>query len=109
MPEYTDKTWQDSAQRIERGQVLADDYSQTNMAPYPVKSNGLPRGWRRSLDNETVYRKAHGWVMVVRVSRMGENGPFVLVGRNDGASQWFDWQGHRTLEDATAKADEVIG
>ena len=48
MPEYTDKTWQESADRIQRGRVLADDYSQTNSAPYPKRQHwvpGMPISW----------------------------------------------------------------
>ena len=106
MPALKDETRQESAARIRAHTA--------NSAPYPhrgvVKGNGLPRGWRRSGDGETVYRKRNGWLCVVRTAHSSEQGPFVAVGRRDQAQgQWFRWQGHRTLEDALAKADEVMG
>lgn len=116
MPEYTDATWQASEDRIKRGRVLADGYSQSNVAPYPLdgyrrhelKGNGLPEGWRYSLFKGTIYRELNGWLCVVRASRDTEYGPYVIAARDDGNRRWFDLQGQRTLEDAIARADEIM-
>ena len=73
-----------------------------------TKSNGLPRGWRRSRDGDNVHHKLNGWLSVVRVAWPGEKGPFVIAMRRDSQGQWATCQGQRTLEDAMAKADEVM-
>ena len=107
MPNTTEQYRKESARRIRAHMA--------NAAPYPhpgmlaTKSNGLPVGWRWCANGEDVHRELNGWVCVVRVAQDAETGPFVAVGRKDGQGQWFRWEGHRTLEDAIAKADEVMG
>lgn len=116
MPKYREETSEASQARIRAHQA--------NAAPYPLetlhkarervsKGNGLPRGWRRSTDGETVYRKCNGWLTVVRTARPQECGPFVFVmtsrqQESGKPGKWAKWEGHRTLEDAMAKADEVM-
>ena len=75
---------------------------------HELKGNGLPTGWRNDLDGETIYRQLNRWTCVVRVAHEGERGPFVVAARRDSAGQWFRLEGQRALEDAIARADEIM-
>ena len=83
-------------------------------APYPLeamrasKGNGLPKGWSWQMNGEDIWRKKNDWLAVVRTNNEDELGPFVLVMWHK-HGQRYNCEGLRTLEDAIAKADEVIG
>ena len=64
----------------------------------------IPRGWRQSLSGG-LHRRKNGWVAVT-VSR--GDGYHVALRRLDG-QEIRRWITARTLEDALAEADEVMG